>query len=120
MGLFWGFLGGLFGPPNRFKGLTRFDVFGSEALFGLFWLLLVAEDGLKRLSGSLGLVVGAIGSPSRAMLVSLRPILSFQTDLPSSADLRLYYYACFFPCETRGHPCEHLGRYLHFAYNGPI
>ena len=51
LGLLLGALGGLLGAPWGLhidqKGLTRSDPFRLGALFGLFWSLLVAEDGLE-------------------------------------------------------------------------
>ncbi len=46
-----GLLGGLLGLQIDRKVLTRFGSFRFGALFGLFWSLLVAEDGLESVRG---------------------------------------------------------------------
>ena len=50
LGALGGLLGALLGLQIDPKGLPRSDPFAHWALLGLFWSLLVADDGLKKLS----------------------------------------------------------------------
>ena len=114
LGALGGLLGDLWGLQIDPKGVTRFGFLALWALFGLFWSLLVAEDGLESVLGpswapfwwSRGLLGG--------ILVPVGPILSSKTDLPSFDNLILssssyfsspsssssssFFFFIFFPC----------------------
>ncbi len=55
-----GLLGALLGLQIDPEGLTRSDVFGLGALFGLFFSLRAAEDGLKSILELSGGLFGSI------------------------------------------------------------
>ena len=51
LGALGGLLGDLWGLQIDQKGVTRIEFLALWALFGLFWSLLVAEDGLQSVLG---------------------------------------------------------------------